>query len=211
VKLALVALALAAAPLAQAAPGTFSTDGLTGWQAQAFRGRHETQYRLVDDHGTRVLQADCNAGASGLIWAGPIDLKSTPRLSWRWRAQSLLPVKDERSKEGDDFVLRVYVVHHGGLAFWRTRTLVYVWSSANPAGGDWPSAYTANAHVIALRGGSQGLGEWQPESRDVRRDFHDFLGLDLDVADAVAVMSDCDDSGAAARAWYGDFHFDAAR
>jgi hypothetical protein len=191
------------------ADGAFSVDGLAGWDEQTFVGRGTTRYQLVDDRGTQVLEAHCDRSASGLIRVGPVALAQAPVLHWRWRAETLLPPADERTREGDDFPLRVYVVHHGGLSFWKTRSLVYVWSRDAEPGTHWPSAYTGNALVIALHSGGGDLGTWQEERRDVRRDFHDYFGLDLDSIDAVALMTDCDDSNASVRAWYGDLRFEA--
>ncbi len=188
--------------LAGAAAGDFAPDGLQGWEAQRFGGRAPTQYRLVDDGADTVLQADCDAAASGLIRRQRVDLTRTPVLSWRWRTQAVFAGLDERVKAGDDFPLRVYVVRDGGWARWRTRALVYVWSSGATAARDWPNPYSANAHVVALRHGAARVGDWVEEARDVRADFATYFGIDADRVDAVAVMSDCDDSGRAVRAWY---------
>lgn len=182
-----------------AAPAAFSLHGLAGWQAQIFKGKALTQYRVEDG----VLRADCRASASGYVWKAPLDLAKTPILTWRWRAHDVLPAGDERSKAGDDFIARVYGVRSGGLAPWRTRSLVYVWSRS-AAGADWPSAYASQAHVIALRGKDTPAGEWREERRDLQADFRRYFGLDVTQLDALALMTDCDDSGAAGRADYGD-------
>lgn len=206
-RIALAAAALLLAAAAQAAPGLFSLTGLDGWQPQALRNKATTAYRVASDGGTRVIEADCRAAASGLIWKQRIDLARTPILAWRWHAEAFPPARDERAKGGDDFALRVYVVRDGGWAFWRTRSLVYAWAARAPAGSDWPSPYTAQAHMVVLRSGPAG---WQSERRDVRADFRRYFGLDLDAVDGVAVMTDCDDTGGTARGAYGDLVLGAA-
>jgi len=203
----LIVLLLVAAMPAAAAPGLFSGTGLQGWTPQAFSGKAPTQYRLAGD----VLEAQCRAGASGLIWKERIDLTRAPTLSWRWRVDGIYPALDERTKAGDDFPARVYVVRDGGWAFWRTRSLVYVWSSREPAGSDWPSAYTDQARVVALRSGAAEAGQWREERRDVRADFRRYFGVDLDHIDGVALMTDCDDARGAATAGYGDLRFEPSR
>lgn len=202
---AVVALAIS---LPVAAAGLFSSDGLDGWQPQRFRDKAPTRYTLVDDAGTRVLRADCRDSASGLIRRERIDLRRTPVLRWRWRAQTL-PPGDERAKSGDDFALRVYAVRDGGWALWRTRSLVYVWSNGSGVGGHWPSPYTAHARLVALRRGTERLGEWIEEARDVRADFSAFFGVGDEAIDGVALMTDCDDTGGAVTAWYGDIRWSA--
>ncbi|MCI0749662.1 MAG: DUF3047 domain-containing protein [Nevskiales bacterium] len=185
-------------------PGLFSVAGLKGWETQLFKNKTPTDYRLTHDNGVQVLEAECRAGASGLIWKEPVDLTRTPVLSWRWYVPEVFRAINEREKKGDDFVARVYVVRDGGWALWRTRSLVYVWASGQPAGSHWPSAYAEQAHVVALRGGVADTGRWWTETRNVREDFRRFFGSDAQQLDAVALMTDCDDSGATARARYGD-------
>lgn len=204
---ALSALLLALAPAAGAAPGLFSATGLQGWLPQAFDGKAATQYRIAGG----VLEARCRASASGLLWKEPIDLAATPVLRWRWRVDRVYAGLDERTRAGDDFPARVYVVRDGGWAPWRTRSLVYVWASEAPQGSDWPSAYARQAHVLALRSGSAEAGQWREERRNVREDFRRYFGLDVARVDGVALMSDCDDAGRAGVAAYGDLVLEALR
>lgn len=206
------AAALAGVLLASAVParteGLFSQSGLAGWEPLQFRGKAPTRYSLVTTDGARVLQADCRASASGLIRRERIDLRRTPLLRWRWRTQAVFAGLDERQKAGDDFPLRVYAVRDGGWARWRTRSIVYVWSNGGQQTPRWPSPYTANAQVVALRGPDD-AGHWVEEVRDVRADFADAFDVDAADVDGVALMSDCDDSGRSARAWYGDIRWAA--
>lgn len=202
----LSALLLAAASCAAAAdPGLFSVTGLQGWQPLTFRGRTATGYRLA----AGAVEARCGASGSGLIWRERIDLARTPVLAWRWRVDGVPAGADEHTKAGDDFAARVYVVRDGGWAVWRTRSLVYVWASRAPAGSAWPSAYTGQAQVVALRSGAAQAGAWLEEQRDVRADFKRYLGLELDHADGVALMTDCDDTASAIAAGYGDLRLES--
>lgn len=174
----------------------------TGWMEQAFTGKAKTRYQTSSE----AVEAHCKASASGLKREGRIDLAETPVLRWRWKISNTYEGIREREKSGDDFPARVYVVLDGGWAVWRTRSLVYVWSSNSVPGTDWPNPYTAQAHHVALRSGNP--GPWQEERRDVRADFKRYFGLDVDAADGVAIMTDCDDAGGEARAWYADLRFE---
>lgn len=202
-------LSLLALP-AQAAPGLFSMTGLDGWEALTFKKKTPTAYALVNEGGTPVLSADCNASASGYIAKQSIDLTKTPRLSWRWKVDNVYSGIREREKSGDDYPARVYVVRDGGFAVWRTRSLVYVWASDSPVGSDWPNPYASQAHHVALQSGTARLGQWQSETRDLRADFKRYFDLDVAALDGVALMSDCDDAGGKARARYGDIRLQAA-
>ena len=140
-----------------------------------------------------------------------VDLGATPWIHWSWKVDAGLHAGDERTRDGDDYPARVYVVFSGGAAFWRTRAINYVWSSREPAGQTWPNAFTANARMIAVRSGSDGTGQWQSERRDVRADYRRIFGEDPGTVDAVAVMTDTDNGGGTAAACYGDIWFAADR
>jgi hypothetical protein len=200
---ALVALPSWVAGAAPVAVSDFPGEGLAGWEARAFEG--ETDYRLVDDDGERALEGRADASASGLFRTLDVDLDATPRLSWRWWIDAPVRVDDVRTRDGDDFAARVYVVFDGGWAFWRTTTLVYVWGDADAPADDWRNPFTDQARMIALRRG--GGGRWHEEARDVRADYRALFGEDPPPVAAVAVMSDTDQSGARARARWAELRF----
>ncbi|WP_339641752.1 DUF3047 domain-containing protein [uncultured Porticoccus sp.] len=188
--------------------GNFSEGQLDQWNTKVFTGK--TDYALVPDDGRQVLRADSRASASGLYREIAIDLKQTPLLNWSWKVNDLLTGNNERHKAGDDYPARLYVVFSGGLRFWRTRAINYVWSSNQPAGSEWPNAFTSNARMIAVRG-SRGLqDQWVQEQRDVLADYRRLFGEDPGEIAAVALMTDTDNTGLSARAWYGDIWFSAA-
>lgn len=187
--------------------GHFSAGQLDQWHTKAFATK--TDYQLVVDDGRQVLLADSQASASGLFREIAIDLKQTPLLSWSWKVDNLLSGHNERSKAGDDYPARLYVVFSGGLMFWRTRAINYVWSSNQPAGSEWPNAFTSNARMIAVRGGPGLQGQWVQEQRDVLADYRRLFGEEPGEIAAVALMTDTDNTGLRARAWYGDIWFSA--
>ncbi len=185
----------------------FSQGDLTGWQSKVFAG--QTDYSLEREADRMVLRADSSAAASGLYREVSIDMNKTPILNWDWKVDNILTGNDERTKTGDDYPARIYVVFSGGVMFWRTRAINYVWSNKQPVNGSWSSAYTRNAGMIAIQSGSENIGRWMNESRNVPADYRRLFGEDPDVIDAVAIMTDTDNTGAAATAWYGDIWFTA--
>lgn len=119
-------------------------------------------------------------------------------------------IDERQSQAGDDYPARVYVVVSGGAAFWKTRSLVYVWSSNQPVGATRNSAYTDNVRMMALYSVTPPRrGAGSRKKRDVRADFRRLFGEDIDALDAVALMTDSDSSGQTASAWYGDIRFTA--
>lgn len=207
IRLPAVMIALVLAAGSTVVVGNFSAGDLDGWEEKRFEG--ETRYELVGHNGHRVLRAESRGAASGLYKKVRIDLRETPYLHWSWKVQDTLGETDERSRGGDDYPARVYVVFSGGFFFWRTRAVNYVWSSNQPRGASWPNAYTDNARMIAVRSGAGEAGKWVTERRNVREDYRQLFGDDVRFADAVALMTDTDNTGRAATAYYGDIYFSA--
>jgi hypothetical protein len=186
--------------------GEFSHNRLDGWQHKSFQG--ETQYRLQALDGVTVLTADSHAAASGLFKQQVIDLEQTPFLNWSWRIGKRLNGLNEQSKVGDDYAARVYVVVKGGLAFWQTRAINYVWAGNTQKDSVWANAFAGDhAMMLALRGPEAPLNIWQTEKRDIRADFKQLLGQNIQSIDAVAIMTDTDNSGGQVSAAYGDIWF----
>jgi len=187
--------------------GDFSSGSLQGWEEKEFLGN--TRYTLAESDTGRVLKATSSGSASGLFLEREIDLRKTPYLNWSWKIDNTLGNLDEQSKPGDDYPARIYVVKKGGLAFWNTRALNYVWASTSPAGTSWPNAFTGNAMMVAIRSGDAQVGTWVHEKRNIREDYKRFFGKEIDAIDATALMTDTDNADGRATAWYGDIYFSA--
>ena len=185
--------------------GLFSRGDLSGWEEKDFAGKTEYRFFRLDNRTT--LRASSNSAASGRFKKVHINLKDTPVLHWSWKVDNLLDGVDEQTKSGDDYPARVYVVFSGGLFFWRTRAINYVWSNNQPIGTTWPNAFTGNAKMIAVESGSEKLGQWVVEQRNVAEDYRRLFGKEPGTVDAVAIMTDTDNSGQRASAWYGDIWF----
>ncbi|MGR9052930.1 MAG: DUF3047 domain-containing protein [Gammaproteobacteria bacterium] len=186
--------------------GLFSEGKLDGWERKSFKGT--TQYRLVELDGSRVLKADSEDSASGLIKKQRIDLQKTPYMNWRWRIENRLAGLDEQTRAGDDYAARLYVVVGGGWAFWQTRAVNYVWANASPVGKVWPNAFAGDhAMMIALRSSVDKTGTWYTEKRNILDDLQQHADPSVRYIDAVALMTDTDNAHGRAVAFYGDIFF----
>jgi len=183
----------------------FSESNKSVWENHSFKG--DTRYSFILDEGITVLKAESNHSASGLINKTRVDLEKTPYLNWRWKVDKPLYRLAENFKEGDDFAARVYIIVDGGVFFWNTLALNYVWSSSQPAGSLWDNPFTSNAKMIAVQSGDKKSGSWQVEKKNVREDLRRAYGKDIRIIDAIAIMTDTDNSGQKATAYYGDIYF----
>lgn len=188
--------------------GRFAPGSLGTWEQKSFAG--ETKYRLVGHGKARALEATCNGTASAIAKRVSVDLSKTPILRWQWRIDHIYKGLNGTTKAGDDYAARIYVIHDGGVFFWRTRAINYVWANSQPVGTHWTSPFTEQNMMVAVQSGPPAdMGSWVAESRNVRRDFRRFYGLELDAIDAIAIMTDCDNSGRSGRAYYRRIRFTA--
>ena len=188
--------------------GNFSAGDLAGWQPKRFRG--ETSYSLVVDGERRVLKAHSRAAASGLYKEVDLDPAKHPVLRWSWKIGGTIPNGDERTKAGDDYAARVYIVFPRTL-FWKTKAINYIWANRLPQGESLPNAFTSNAVMVAVESGDGKAGTWVTEERNVYEDYRALFGEDPPAIDAIALMTDKDNTGGEAEAYYGDIFLGPAR
>ena len=178
---------------------------ISDWKQERFSG--ETQYDVVTIDGKPYIKAVSKASASGLVREMDIDLTEAPYMNWSWKIENILSDVDETKKSGDDYPARVYVVISGGFFFWKTRAISYTWTSREPKGSVWPNAFTDNATMVAMQSGDELLGQWVTEKRNVLEDIKNLLGIDATEINAVAIMTDTDNSKQSATAYYGNILF----
>lgn len=178
---------------------------LKEWQEKSFSGN--THYELVELDGTRVLKGSTEGAASILYREQPIDLTEQPIISWSWKIDSVYDDIDEKSRGGDDFPARLYVVTKTGILPWQTLALNYVWSSEQGVGDSWSNPFTEKAKMIVVQSGNSNAGQWVTQTRDVAADFKTYFGKDIKKIDGYAVMVDGDNADKSGTAWYADISF----
>lgn len=201
---ALAALLLLLAKLASAGQAVLPVadfdDGLPpGTEERRFEG--QTQYRVVQLDGQRVLSATAAGTASGLIFPTRFNPLEWPWLEWRWRIDKVLEKGDARVKQGDDYAARVYVIFPHWLPI-KTRSINYIWANRLPRDTAQPNTFTSNAMMLALQSGGDLSGEWVSERRNLVEDYRRLFGQDPPDEALVAVMTDTDQTGEFAHAWY---------
>jgi hypothetical protein len=170
------------------------------WEEKSFAG--ETKYRVTTEDNIKCIKAESNATASALIYKIKYDPKKYPILSWQWKVSNILKKGNALKKEGDDYAARVYVIFPS-LLFWKTKAINYIWASSLPEGKAVPNKFTSNAKMIAIQSGEENVGKWISEERNVFEDYKKLFGEDPPSAGGVAIMTDTDNTGESAVAWYG--------
>lgn len=182
-------------------------DGLRPeWEVKEFHG--QTLYTVGhDDAGGHLLRADSRASASGLVYKVDYSLKEYPILSWRWKVSNILVKGDETKKSGDDYAARVYVVFPHWF-FPKTKSINYIWANKLPRGQHIPNPFTGNAIMLAVESGKEKVGRWVNVRRNVYEDYRMVFGEKPPRVGAIAIMTDTDNTGGTATAWYDDIRIE---
>lgn len=222
---------------ANAPPAALRTDvpipGSGEWKPLTFRSveRH-TSYQPVTVNGHKAFRAESECAASALVVAvGADTLNRTPILRWRWRVEEPLEIEDERSRAGDDFAARVYMLFRfePEKSSWFERAqrgvgerlygqelpgnaLNYVWSSRVARGTSWANPFSEQARMVSLGPGSSettggDVTDWREEQVDLVADYRAQFGGEPPEPLGLAIMTDSDNSCGRARALFADFRF----
>jgi hypothetical protein len=70
-----------------------------------------------------------------------------------------------------------------------------------------PNRHTSRIKMIVAESGREKLGAWQDITRNVYEDYRRAFGEEPGRITAIAVMTDTDNTGENAQAWYGDIVF----
>jgi hypothetical protein len=198
-----------------------------GWEpVRITEHKTPTAYRLVDDHGTVVLHARAESAASALSYATDFDLAAAPNLEWRWKIDRLLANANNAVASREDAAARIILAFDGNTARLPLvdravaavaqrmsgnpmpyATLMYVRATRGAVGTVIQGPLSARVRMIVAASGAEGVGQWEVLRRNARTDFIRAFGEEPGRLTAVAVMTDTDNTGDTAEAWYGDIRF----
>jgi hypothetical protein len=199
----------------------------SNWKPLTFKKieRHTT-YSLVKDGETIVVKAVSEASASGLTREVQIDPKEYPIIQWRWKVENILKKGNVRLKEGDDYPARLYITFQydsSKLSFFEkakfeavrllygqyppTAAINYIWESTAPVSTFIPNPYTDRVMMIVVESGESRLNQWVNEERNLYEDFRKAFNYEPPTISGVAIMTDTDNTGEQAVAYYGDIVF----
>lgn len=193
-----------------------------GWEPLSFpKIKAATAYEW--SAASSAVHAVAESSASGLVFRHQGPVAASPILRWRWKISGVIEKGDERSRKGDDYAARVYVTFkyepaRVGLAsrlkyravkalrgeYPPRNAISYIWANKLPEGASAPSPYTGEVMMLAVRSGGSAAGQWRAEERNVLEDYRRLFKEEPPPYAGVALMTDSDDTGGRAEAWYAD-------
>jgi hypothetical protein len=226
--LALVATAaladdLAIAPFSSAPLG----EPAPAWKFASLPHKKPTSFAVVELEGAKVLRVEADDSYGNLVHAASLPPTAHGTLAWRWRVDRLIPEADLHTHAGDDSPAKIclfFAYDASRLPFGErarlalahsstgedipTETLCYVWDNKLPVDTALPNAFTKRIRVIVLQTGTDRLGQWIAEKRDIATDyqrlFGDEAGGSMPALTGVAVSADADNTHGHALAYFGD-------
>jgi hypothetical protein len=200
-----------------------------GWKPLTFKKIPKTtEYTVVRDGDTVAVRAESRGSASGLTREVSIDLKEYPIVAWRWKVNNVVAAGDVTRKSGDDYAARLYITfaYESDKVRWSRKAkyqagrllfgdipiaaINYIWDRATPVGTVVPNAYTDFVRMIVVESGAANVERWEQEERNLYDDYQRAFGGEPPKVNGVAIMTDTDNTGETATAYYGDIAFKRA-
>jgi hypothetical protein len=198
-----------------------------GWEPLTFEKipRHTT-YSLVRDGDRLCVKAVSKAASSGLTREMRLDPREYPIVQWEWKVTNVLQKGDVSKKAGDDYPARLYITFEydpARVGFFKKAqyetirfiygrypplgAINYIWESGAPVGTMVPNSYTDQVMMFVVQSGVDKLNTWVTERRNVYEDYKKAFGMEPPTISGVAIMTDSDNTGESATAYYGDIAF----
>jgi hypothetical protein len=188
---------------------------LDNWKPFTFPKIKKHSLYTIENNGEKhVLKAESNASASAIVYKDVIDVYEHPQVKWRWKVKNVYAQGDVRSKEGDDYPIRVYIMFEydpekaGALdrikySFAKSlygeyppqSSLSYIWSSKDDPETFVVSPYTDKAMMVLLEKGPAKIGAWVDEEIDILADYQKAFKTKPPARARIAIMNDSDNTG----------------
>lgn len=197
-----------------------------GWQPWIItRAKAKTTYQLIRDEqsGRVVLRALSERSASGLKQLLDVSPSERPRVRWQWRAMALIDDASPSDRDFDDSPARLLLFFDGDRSTLPARelmlmetgrmltgqpvpfaTLMYVWDNREPVDTVIPHPSFGQLKMIVASSGPARVGQWKQLERDYVADYQRAFGAPPGRLVGVGVLTDSDNTGARAYAYYGD-------
>ena len=141
-----------------------------------------TDYAVVAEKEGSALRIVAEGAASGLLskQAFTVPEGQAYRVRWRWRAERLPSAPDPRTKPGDDYAVRVYVIYERPekeagwleryalrkapfreLGYLPVRSLAYVWTETPGLPAFFENPYTDRVVMLPQTYARAEPGEWR--------------------------------------------------
>ena len=181
----------------------------SGWTPYAtFGGRPVYDFVVTQDESRQALRIASHDEHSTIAKELHVDLDATPILEWSWKIIETPAGADVRKRGTSDLTGYLLVVWPRFPEALRSRLIAYAWGSVEPAGSVERSRKTGTVTFFILRSGSENLGRWLTERRNVGDDYRRVYGeRPQESPKAIAISIDTNDTHSRSAALIGSIAF----
>ena len=188
---------------------------LNSWKPLYFpKIENHTSYTIESNGSESYLKAESNASASAVLSKKEFNIYQYSRMRWRWKVENVYRKGDAKTKSGDDYSLRIYIVFKydpekaGFLERFRYNaakliygeypphsSLIYIWANREHGETIITNAYTEKSKMVLLQKGDANVGKWLIHDVNVLEDYEDAFGEKPPPIASIAIMNDSDNTG----------------
>lgn len=197
-----------------------------GWTVyELANGHKQTKYDLVaSDQGTVVRARSKGAMANLTTGKERIDLTTHPILEWRWKIDQLAEAANVQKRAQNDLTAAIVVRFHYhdmpllqrlkhftirllGYNISSHRMLLYFWANEADRGSVSKNLHAGWLRQVAVRSGSDHVGTWVTERRNVLKDYRAVFGEAPSHVTNVSLITETNNTNERVTAYYGDLLF----
>lgn len=202
---------------------TTPSDSLIGWTSYKLPGKRATTYARAYKDGRSAWHADARASASLLRQPVHGHVAGAAIAEFSWWVGDTIAGADLSRAEAADAPARIVLAFGGDTARLSHRnrtqfqliefltgepppyaTLMYVWDNVAPLETVLVNPRSDRIREIVIESGRSSLRQWRDHRRNLAADFRRAFGEDPGPLIGVALMTDADNTGGSAEAWYGE-------
>ena len=189
-------------------------NSLESWTPYTFpKIKEHTIYSIHREGDDRYLKAESSGSASGLVYNKSFDVYQYPKAKWRWWVSNVYEKGNARTKSGDDYPTRVYIVFEykseeasfyqkaryeaARLIFGHNpphSAINYIWTSREDETGIVTNPYADEVKMIVLEKGNKYIRQWREEEVNILEDYRKAFGTDPPRIASIVIMNDSDNT-----------------
>jgi DUF3047 family protein len=175
------------------------------WSLREFTGKARVKVEKVGN--LFAVRMNSDRASFSLFKDVEVDVSQYPFLTWAWRVDRLPPDGDVRRKETDDQAAQLYVIFPRFPEMVRSQIIGYIWDSTVPAGTVHDSPSDRKAKIVVLRSGTEQLGRWVVETRNVLEDYGRLFGGTPPKVGRISLLINSQHTKSAAESWFSGLVF----
>ncbi len=188
---------------------------LNSWKPLYFpKIENHTSYMIESNGSESYLKAESNASASAVLYKKEFNIYQYSRVRWRWKVENVYRNGDAKTKSGDDYSLRIYIVfkydpekagfmeklkyNAAKLIYGEYpphSSLNYIWANREYEETIITNAYAEKAKMVLLQKGDANVGKWLIHDVNIIEDYEEAFGEKPPPITSIAIMNDSDNTG----------------